>query len=947
MRSSFGGHPDPADLDVWISCVPSDSSDRSLVEAIAQSLELPRDAGFDDVAAAVWLRAPARVCFMLDDVHEIAPASPGAAVLQRLVDELPNNAHLVFASRSPVAVTLARLAARQQLERISEDDLLFDESELDAFAAARRADRSVVGASQGWPALAELAATAADDLVVDYVWDEVVSAIGQDRTRCLAALAAIGVADDTVAGVLGVDSVATLVDGLPLVERRAAGWIALHPLWQPVLRPVLTTAEVDDVRRAAASIHCVHRRFDDAIRLLAESRLWDDVIAAIRTATLDPSERMSGRAFGRWAALVPNAFVDHPAVRFALALDAAARLPAGAADQLAATAERFRSTGDLEGELAALNEYGFELWWANDVIALIGVIGRVGELAAAGCEGAELLVRIGQAGVAHIGGDSAGVLAALEGIEEHEIGVWASGVAWLRHVAHRRLGDLVMAELALEVGERYGTGAADPQLRLARARTDWLRGHVDRVPADMRSVLDHYRQFDNRYLHAEVSLELAAKLAWLGDANGATAVLDQVRSSIGELPGSLARVLWLVGSAALSIDAGDERRARELLEAEAVTQPGRDDSWYWCDRAALAMLWVLLPEHRAGWEAAVRSPVHRPGVELARALVATREGDATAAVALVWPDPGIARAHLPRAWLVELMCAASAVGNPAPPALTEALGPIGPRAIADGAPVTRDARPVPVARISVLGPLAIRLGDEEVEPTALRRRRVRELLAYLVVHRRVRREAVADALWPDIADPRHNLRVTLSYLRGAIEQERTPHGDAAYLHADQSTISFVMSRVRCDLWELDDHLGRAECAEREGRPADALDSYDRALDVWAGPPFDDIVDSDWARDEQTRWRRRFGAAAVRCGELHLAAGTIDGAKRAAEQAIATDPVDETAYQLLARAHLAAGDARCARRTLDECIAALHELGVAPTAHTTTLLDSAATGTLER
>ena len=68
-------------------------------------------------------------------------------------------------------------------------------------------------------------------------------------------------------GVSGVDD---LVADLPLVERSRHGWVALHPLWSPSLRRLLTDADADDARRRAAAVHRGAGRFSLAVDLLSE-----------------------------------------------------------------------------------------------------------------------------------------------------------------------------------------------------------------------------------------------------------------------------------------------------------------------------------------------------------------------------------------------------------------------------------------------------------------------------------------------------------------------------------------------------------------------------------------------------------------------------------------------------------------------------------------------------
>lgn len=258
------------------------------------------------------------------------------------------------------------------------------------------------------------------------------------------------------------------------------------------------------------------------------------------------------------------------------------------------------------------------------------------------------------------------------------------------------------------------------------------------------------------------------------------------------------------------------------------------------------------------------------------------------------------------------------VGNPAPEEL-----------------IAQRREPVTQLELRVLGPLIIRIGGVQVEHPELRRCRVRELVHALVVHREVRRDVLADLLWPDLPDPRHNLRVTLDYLRGAIEVHHAHGQPAGYVHADRRTITFD-SNVQCDLWDLEAHLTRADEAEFAGDLTSALRFYDLALPLWTAAPFEEIGHLDWARNEQTRWCRRFGSAATRCAELHLTAGAFHHAIYAGERASRADPYDEQPYCITARAHLAGGNRQRARAALHDCLAALKDLGVPPSPSTAAL-----------
>src|SRR4051794_33127173 len=107
--------------DVWLACEPADGDGAHLERGLLAAFGLPAGAGLPALCDTVWAAAPESVCLVLDDVHEIPNGSAGAALLGELLVELPSNGHVVLASREPVPVPTARLAASQQLVRLEED----------------------------------------------------------------------------------------------------------------------------------------------------------------------------------------------------------------------------------------------------------------------------------------------------------------------------------------------------------------------------------------------------------------------------------------------------------------------------------------------------------------------------------------------------------------------------------------------------------------------------------------------------------------------------------------------------------------------------------------------------------------------------------------------------------------------------------------------------------
>ncbi len=927
----------PNDRDVWLTCEPADSVGASFLEGIAQAMGLAA-ATFEGAVRAVWHAAPAQVCFVLDDAHELRDGSEGAEILTRLVTELPRNGHVVLSSRSMLPVPLARLAAAGQLERIGEEDLLFTADEVAEFADVRGVDRSALTAAGGWPALVQLAA-AAGDLVDDYLWNEVLATLGDARAREVALLGAVGRVDDEVAAaVLGPGrGVRDVVDEVPLVswtvEESDHAWAALHPLWDPVLRTRRSETETANARLDAARVHRARGRLDAAIDLFAQAEAWDDVLGTIREAAMFADAFEEWHRFARWRSLLPDRHQDDPVAHLAAGIEVASRVPVDSVSAFELAARGFRETGDAAGELAALGKLGVVAWWSNDIATLFGVIGRGTELAAEGLAAAQIAARVGDAALAHASGDPERVLEVLAPIDLSDAGDWAGSAGWLRAVAHRRRGDLERAEQAVHAVARLAPG--DMQLVVAQARGNWLRGNVDEVPDALRRATDHYRAAQHHYLMTESMLELAARLAWLGERHAARQLLDEASPDLASTPGALATVLWTIGNASLAVDRGDEAAARELLAAEPLSRPGTPNSWYWVDRAAVALVHVLLPEDREAWAREVTAPVHRVAIDLATALEAVRGHDLSVVRRLAWPASGRARAYLPLAWLAELAVAGFEAGNAPPPDLIDHLVAEGRSPLHRTARGSRDPESAAVLEVLAFGPVRLLSDGQPVEHENLHRRRVRELLAVLAVGRMQRRDEIADLMWPEATDPRHNLRVTLGYLRRVI-------GDHPALVVDQGRVQLLTNPwLRCDVRELDDLLHAADAAEREGDPERALDRYDTLLPMWRGDPFADLGDLDWIRDEQTLRRGRFVTAAVRAGDLHLAAGSFRAALGAATSAIDADRFEERAHRVAIAALLAEDDLVGARAAAARCVAALSELDVTPSQETAVLIDAAA------
>ena len=235
-------------------------------------------------------------------------------------------------------------------------------------------------------------------------------------------------------------------------------------------------------------------------------------------------------------------------------------------------------------------------------------------------------------------------------------------------------------------------------------------------------------------------------------------------------------------------------------------------------------------------------------------------------------------------------------------------------------------------RLDVLGPTALGVVGAGGTGPDWQRERVRSLLLYLVLHGPARREAITEALWPglDAASADRNLRVTLAYLQRVLEPDRRKGEAPFFVRTDgQNVIVAGAPHVVVDAHEFEHLVDRAEEADRRGAPSLARQLFETALHMWRGPCLADVAYEEWAQHTCRVLTERFVGAAVRAGELSLAAGDTTAARRHARRALSADDWSEPAHRVLIAAALCDGDRAGAARAVAACDDMLADLGVVP------------------
>jgi LuxR family transcriptional regulator, maltose regulon positive regulatory protein len=974
----------PRGIDVWVSCEAAYEDPVRFATALLDAMSdggrapgLRATTGPRDVIDALIRRAPLEVCLLLDDVHEIPPGSPGAALLREVARTLPATAHLVLSGREAPDVPLARREAIGEVIRIGGEDLAFTEVEVQALARRLGRDARIAEPLHGWPAMVRLSLAAGPAAPWQYAREEVLSRVGDSQRRTLAALAALGTGTarevaEVTGGSVDLDDLAVQV---PLVGVLDDGRYRAHDLWAEAVPRIMTVPDEHPLRERAVAVLAARGDLARAGRLACDARDWrllGGLAVGLVQTTLSALPRTIAE---NWLGAVPPPVADEPAfVLLRAAVLHAADLKDPRIDPLLDQAwQGMLDRRDHRGAAAVLGQAMITAQSRAD-LARLAVVAEWGDrLDGPVSPVVTLLCRTVAAMRADISGDPEAALAELAQAPTHEVPPALALSAWRFHYHSLRMcgRDREAAELA----DRTLAEAVDEFARLSGAVARWFDGD----PSDL-----------NRLRRQGLGAVVARALAGPGAQAGPSAAVTNMTTA-------RERFVTMALAAVMAASCGEETRfpplpcgdpadygnARDALlacAAQAAVAVGRDAEetarqayarhvarWPVEDRFAerhlrrfLTLGYVLSERLRAHWDSVALGPSHVAARAAGRALVQARAGDLTAAGELT---PEYALCFLPLPWSVELAARLAAAGHPHGHELgrwlADTLGPAVHRQLretarsagspAAGAAQLLAALPAPPAhrtQIAVVGPMRLTRDGIPVDAPELRRARVRQLLSALAVRPVLTRDQAIELLWPgqDPAKAARNMRVTLTHLRRLLEPERSG-GDASYhLRCDGDTIRLLPSAfLSVDLWTLDSLDKRAVQARADGDIDRTAALLADAVALWRGDPLPDLnyVRSPDIAVEIDQVRIRHVGHLLALGELRLVADDAAASFALAERALALEPFDARGHRVaLAAAIRGRRPAQVAAARRLVC-SALKQLGVSPDPPTAILLRQAA------
>jgi DNA-binding SARP family transcriptional activator len=232
------------------------------------------------------------------------------------------------------------------------------------------------------------------------------------------------------------------------------------------------------------------------------------------------------------------------------------------------------------------------------------------------------------------------------------------------------------------------------------------------------------------------------------------------------------------------------------------------------------------------------------------------------------------------------------------------------------------------------------VAERDGKPLAhLPSRKVRDLLAYLLLNRRTprAREQMAALFWPELDGDkaRHCLNTALWRLRGALNS--LEDHDHPYLRVDAQSIGFnTASTFRLDVAEFESLCTLAEQLGTEG-PDQQMALYQQAVDLYAGDLLTDCYE-DWCLVERERLQCLYLRALGQLLAHHIRRREHDAAIACAQRILTCDPLREKVHRALIRLYLEQHQPAAALRQYHLCADMVRrELGADVTPETRALL----------
>jgi len=979
----------------WYTLDPSDRDPRIFLDYLVEAIRvrfptfgertrtLLHQGEVPDLRGAIGLlvnelaELPGQLAIVLDEYQTVDAEDSVSQTLSLLLQYLPENAHLVLASRSVPALFLIQLAAHRKVAGIGSDMLRFTPEEVQAVLRGlglhppEEQVRQLTEEGEGWITGILLGAQAVwqefmnflaetkgpSDRVYAYLTTEVLGFLPPEVRTFLRQAAILNRMEASLCNALLQRDDSAQV--LELLERRnlflvplAGGWYRFHGLFRESL---LREARGDGdtfvcLNLRAAQLWRERGEVAEAVEHLLQAQAFPEAAREIEQLLTRYFWRGHLRTLLRWIEALPEP-VRQEWPRFSLFQGRVYAYMGRGSEAAAALqqAERLLAqAGDREGWIQAVADRSTHLRMQGDYAQAL-------------TKAQEVLPAAEQLGVAAL------------------VDLYRTvGICYFTQ------GDLVAAEENLQAAVQRSLTIQLPY-NLALAYQDLgvclrAQGRMQEAEVAYRSALEQGQAVGSPGPLADILNNLAMGPFLRGDLEEAYSLLQQAGEAAQASLSPYYQALVLASLGDLHGAQGD------LLSAQHAYQEGLEHARRDCNATLTAYLleglgnlvrrkgFLAEARHRLqeAMEIARSSQGDRARIQVSMALLETAEGRPEKALGLLGDamavmEQGGDRLHLLQARLAQAVTwhrlrqdekARQAVAQAT--ALAEDTGIIEPflaegeallpilrhiprwqenailrevhrRLRARSAP--RQPGPVeetqPVLRLLALGPGRVLCEGQEV-PLRDWKGRARELFFYLFFHAPVRREQVGLALWPE----HDNTRLRNTFHSLLYRARRAIGGKPFISFRDDAYHWNPEVTCWCDVVAF----------ERLTEQADDLPSSDpqvtilleRAASLYQGDFLEDL-NSDWCGLRREGLRERYLQLLLRLGEAYLEQEDLALARKAFERALQVDSFREEAHRGLMESYWRAGERASAIQAYLHCCRHFQqELDVAPSAETQAL-----------
>jgi predicted ATPase/DNA-binding SARP family transcriptional activator len=250
------------------------------------------------------------------------------------------------------------------------------------------------------------------------------------------------------------------------------------------------------------------------------------------------------------------------------------------------------------------------------------------------------------------------------------------------------------------------------------------------------------------------------------------------------------------------------------------------------------------------------------------------------------------------------------------------------------------ASPVPQLYVRALGPLAVRVAGQPVEPGRWSYSKPRELFAYLLLNPRgATREQIGEALWPGAAraSVKNNFHVTLHHLRKALERPEWIVREADRYRLNPAVVTVV------DATRFEEAARSALRLADSGDSADAAAALRHAHALYTGELLEGEPCGRWLDEHRDGLHRLFMDVSLALGAA-LEDGDPEAAVAVYEAAAAKDELNEELHRRLMGIWAGSGHRTRALRHYERLVSLLNDvLDAEPEPETTDLYDRIRSG----